>query len=347
LRPARPRATLDGLTDPARPLEHARAVAREARLAGLLDDRMAAGLLRAYEAYLAQGVRGTFTQLLVSRGVIGRAAAALLEVRFPADSAFGDDEPAQPPTAPSETTQRLRAIRDLDGMARPEAGAAVAGDAPDALAWLECEPLAPIPLRPGEELRIGRDRGCHMVLPHQGVSRVHTVVRAGGDRMLVEDHSTYGTFVNGEPTAGVERPLEVGDVLAVGPYVIVVRDSSPRDESADTLPFRIPGFPSESMHGKLDEVALGEVLQQIEFHDKTGTLRVRSGERRGLLTVEDGRPRRAELGGLEGSEAVFGLLGLREGEFSFVRKVEEGARNCRGTITGLLLEASRRADEVE
>ncbi|MBX3276289.1 MAG: FHA domain-containing protein, partial [Sandaracinaceae bacterium] len=67
---------------------------------------------------------------------------------------------------------------------------------------------------------IGRDAGCHVVLPSPDVSRRHLTVEQYGYAYLVTDASANGTMI-GESLlhrATVEAP---GDVpMRVGPYVI-------------------------------------------------------------------------------------------------------------------------------
>jgi hypothetical protein len=48
-----------------------------------------------------------------------------------------------------------------------------------------------------------------------GISRQHCVIRREGGQIVVEDHSRYGTFLNGERVDG-RQPLAVGDLLRVG-----------------------------------------------------------------------------------------------------------------------------------
>jgi predicted component of type VI protein secretion system len=48
-----------------------------------------------------------------------------------------------------------------------------------------------------------------------GLSKSHCTVVQRGGQALVEDHSTYGTYVNDERVAG-HAALRVGDVLRLG-----------------------------------------------------------------------------------------------------------------------------------
>jgi mannose-6-phosphate isomerase class I len=99
------------------------------------------------------------------------------------------------------------------------------------------------------------------------------------------------------------------------------------------------------MHGKLDDVALSEVLSQIEFNEKSGTLRVIGEDERGLIAFNGGRPLWAQFSKHRDADAVFEMVRLKKGEFSFMAAIEPGEQTIHGSVTGLLLEVSRRLDE--
>ncbi len=67
-----------------------------------------------------------------------------------------------------------------------------------------------------EPLLLGREQADIQFPPETpGVSRRHCSVMLSQGEMVVEDHSTYGTFVNGEQISGT-RVLRVGDRLRIG-----------------------------------------------------------------------------------------------------------------------------------
>ncbi|RMG18710.1 MAG: FHA domain-containing protein, partial [Planctomycetota bacterium] len=217
-----------------------------------------------------------------------------------------------------------------------------------ALAWLQCDPFPPIPVGHKPVVRLGRSRECDLVLPHESVSRVHAEVRALGNELSIEDRSTYGTTVNGERVRS--SPLRPGDLVAIGPYMISVRPTREQRalDAATTKPFRLQSKSNEAMQGRLEKVSLAEVLQQIEFNEKTGTLRVfpDEDEGSGTLVVYEGRPVFAEFGTAKDVDAIDGMLALARGTYSFVTKVEAGEMSMEGkTLTGVLLELGRRRDE--
>lgn len=82
----------------------------------------------------------------------------------------------------------------------------------------------------GGELTIGRTAGNSILLENPGVSRRHAVIRAEGDRVLIEDlGSANGSFVNGQK---VEAPLELkdGDEIQIVKHRLVYR--IPREAEA-------------------------------------------------------------------------------------------------------------------
>lgn len=270
--------------------------------------------------------------------------------------------------------QRPAAPHDGDGPTdeipiAPRPGGAVASAAPERpttritteavdpskiLGWLCCDPLPPIPLGGKPLLTIGRHHDCDLVLPHKEVSRRHAVVKMRGASIVYEDEgSSNGSFVNGQRVS--HTLLRVGDVITLGPYEVELKsndDMAAKDERSETktnleLTSVSRLSPLAAMTGKLQEVPLAEVIQGIAFNQKTGTLTVVSEKQQGLLVVEEGEPLFARWGDLRDDEAVLRMLTLIKGRFAFVGELEPGEPTMRTTLTGLLLEASRRIDEGE
>lgn len=230
------------------------------------------------------------------------------------------------------------------------------GDVSDSLrrrtvAWLTCAPFDPIPLGPLPQLRIGRDKACDLCLPHPGVSRQHAVLRVLGRTIHLEDTSTYGTLVNGVKTQ--TRELRPGDRIAIGPYELrisgVGRENDPSASKGDgTREIRVDHGARQPMvmSGSLEMVPPIELLQGLEFNQKTGTLRVVTPEGLvGAVVVEEGRPLAAKLGQLQGDEAVLAIAQLRAGEFQVLAQLEQAGPTAASSLTELLLEANRRLDE--
>jgi ABC-type multidrug transport system ATPase subunit/pSer/pThr/pTyr-binding forkhead associated (FHA) protein len=70
--------------------------------------------------------------------------------------------------------------------------------------------------------KIGRDSSSEICLPHPLVSRHHATVQVDNDNhlRLSDNRSTNGTFVNG--VSIVDKRLENGDVVQIGPYRLFV-----------------------------------------------------------------------------------------------------------------------------
>ncbi|MCO5170844.1 MAG: FHA domain-containing protein [Planctomycetes bacterium] len=252
------------------------------------------------------------------------------------------DAPADdaPPAAPTHGSA-------ADRRGAPSSRLRRADDGPTAppLALLCCRPLPPLPLGPLPLVTIGRGPECHVVLPHLEVSRHHCSIKVRRQHLVLEDEgSSNGTLVNERRVSTTD--LRVGDVIKVGPYVMEVLD----EERAAAWEHEDDEAPAvdvaHAMSGRIDAVPLAEVLQQLEFNARTGTLQVASGRRRGQVVLEAGRPLSAAFQGLRDDAAVLAMLALEEGRFSFARTAELGPRRMEGaTLTALLLESSRRADE--
>lgn len=323
-------------------------------------------------------------QLLAQLQAIARNNAAQQQApaaQAPAPPPRPASRPPQPPTAPPQrspaqqapgrdVTQRLFASDVHRSAAAPPAAPTPAApipapepirppvsqvprfevDDPRIVLWLHCEPFTPVPVGPEPVMTLGRDPSCGLVLPHAGVSRTHGVVRVAGRAAVFEDRSTYGSYVNGERV--LTHPLVKGDVLMIGPYEIKVRTTDEvrknvRSEGEETRPLEtFRSLPSsEAMSGRLEKSSLSEVLQAIEFNQKTGTLEVFVGEKSGTLVIYEGQPMFASFGELRDTDAVCEMVAQRRGYFTFRNKIEAGERTLKTTITGLLLEAGRRIDE--
>jgi diguanylate cyclase (GGDEF)-like protein len=142
-----------------------------------------------------------------------------------------DDEPATESSLPRPTRAAL--------------------DAVDAVAWLQCELLAPVALRAGPAT-LGRSERCDVVLPHPSVSRKHaTLYVEGADAITVEDHSSNGSIINGVPVAG-RMSLRVGDRLTIGPYQfdVIEREPPGRLESQTSARLELPAQGETNRHAR-------------------------------------------------------------------------------------------------
>ncbi|MBM4380284.1 MAG: FHA domain-containing protein, partial [Deltaproteobacteria bacterium] len=87
-----------------------------------------------------------------------------------------------------------------------------------------------------EEVLVGRDKACHLVLSQTAVSRQHAKISLDGALTFIEDlGSAFGTQVNGKALPkGEKRLLRNGDVIAVAQFDITfVRVADARPQSTE------------------------------------------------------------------------------------------------------------------
>lgn len=64
---------------------------------------------------------------------------------------------------------------------------------------------------------IGCSRSCDVILPFDGVSKNHCLIKYDGEGFFVKDlKSQYGTFINGEDIKRHKTHIENGDVITMG-----------------------------------------------------------------------------------------------------------------------------------
>jgi CheY-like chemotaxis protein len=113
----------------------------------------------------------------------------------------------------------------------------------------------------------------------------------------------------------------------------------------DSLEMLANAAPQEGFRGMMRRVGLQEVLQMECLGRKSSVLEVLTGKVRGRIFVIDGEIIHAESGSLQGEVALYGLLGLRGGEFNLRPFSEPARRTISGQYEFLLMEAARLTDE--
>jgi DNA-binding response OmpR family regulator len=93
-------------------------------------------------------------------------------------------------------------------------------------------------------------------------------------------------------------------------------------------------------------IALPTFLQILEIERKTCTLIVSHGGRVGELSLRGGQLIQARIGGIEGPEALFKMLAMREHSLRVVDKCD-AARGISANLTSLLMEWSVREDHAK
>ena len=76
-------------------------------------------------------------------------------------------------------------------------------------------PINEIPLTVGSSINKGT-RALTIIGKLNGISREHCAVYSRDSKVWLEDHSTYGTFLNGEKVHHRSATLQAGDVIRVG-----------------------------------------------------------------------------------------------------------------------------------
>jgi hypothetical protein len=205
---------------------------------------------------------------------------------------------------------------------------------------------APIELEIGKAFTFGRSDQNTLVIPSGRVSRNHAEIRWDGVRAILADKgSANGTCVGRKPIK--EHELRSGDEIEIGPFFCTyLIDRTEPLPTPHGLPKAAQTTSSggDLMTGRIEATTIAELLQSIELNQKTGTLDVFGLEGTGRFQARDGLPLAAEIGDKQDAEAVIAMLGVTSGRFTFMPEVTE-ERRIKQTITGLLLEFGRRADE--
>jgi CheY-like chemotaxis protein len=101
------------------------------------------------------------------------------------------------------------------------------------------------------------------------------------------------------------------------------------------------------IQGRLEEMSMTDLLQSLEMGQKSCRLRVRHSGEQGELFFTSGQCRDAQIGGIEGDDAVYKVILWTEGDFEIdfnAANASTRTTTTRGT-TGLLMEAMRLMDE--
>ncbi len=101
------------------------------------------------------------------------------------------------------------------------------------------------------------------------------------------------------------------------------------------------------IQGRLEEMSMTDLLQSLEMGQKSCRLRVRHNSEQGELFFAGGQCRDAQIGNIEGDDAVYKVILWTEGDFEIdfnAANASTRTTTTRGT-TGLLMEAMRLMDE--
>lgn len=222
-----------------------------------------------------------------------------------------------------------------------------------ALPMLFAPPRPPVRLFDRRDVVLGRAPDCDLPVDSARASRRHAEVRRQGDRFWVKDlGSTNGTLVNGARIQG-EHPLHPGDRIGIGDILVTfchveealaasATGGGANDRTMVMAPSPAAGG---ALHGSFEQIPAFAVLQMLELGGQSGLLVVEGGECPGRLWLADGRPVHAEAAGLRGFDAAMALTRAETGRFRFDPAATVPQRSIDATMTHVLMEASRHADE--
>lgn len=224
----------------------------------------------------------------------------------------------------------------------------------DARLVLHCFPLDPVILEKDRPITIGRSKNSELVLPVGMVSREHASVTWNGKEFELRDlGSSNGTFVNDKEIK--THALRAGDVVKIGPYQLNVRafgsglqemmSEGPMLDRTQNMTRREVFGKAATFSGKIGEMQLSEVVQLIEFNQKTGVLEVEDGKNRGSLFFRGGQLLDAQFADLTGEGAVAEFLVLATGSFHFDSTEPRVERKIFQSTAKVVLDALRKLDE--
>ncbi len=155
-------------------------------------------------------LRGVTTVRLPAGAAAGGALRTLDQIASGADATAG----LPFVTRLSFEARPAASAPDAAAASAPQAARPAAGDRPTHLLHQgRAYPITRRPFRLG--VALGGQRGLELEGSTAGISRSHCSIHQRGTEVIMEDHSTYGSFLNGERIDG-EATLSVGDRLRLG-----------------------------------------------------------------------------------------------------------------------------------
>ena len=104
--------------------------------------------------------------------------------------------------------------------------------------------------------------------------------------------------------------------------------------------------PDRGFNGSMSGLQLADLIQMNCLSQITTALYVTKDNREGVIYFDDGRIPHAQVGSLEGEEALFTILSWQSGSFRFVGGVKPPADTINTNWEYLLIEGMRKADEM-
>ncbi len=217
------------------------------------------------------------------------------------------------------------------------------------------------PLPSNRTVTIGRALINQISLDDCCVSRMHALIAPGENGPILTDcGSTNGTFVNGH--TGAEIKLHHGDVIQIGKYVFLVflgthdeiqawverrRGSTKMDQTQPIDVARVRRSGPKDLVGDLAAFHMVPLLQALLEQRREGGLELRQGRQvLGHIYFANGSMVHAETErGMKGKEALFELMEIVEGQFTFSPESRSPFVSIFENPTALLIAGCQRLDE--
>ncbi|HPC47688.1 MAG TPA: DUF4388 domain-containing protein, partial [Deltaproteobacteria bacterium] len=103
---------------------------------------------------------------------------------------------------------------------------------------------------------------------------------------------------------------------------------------------------SRGFAGSMSGLQLADLIQMNCLSQMTTALFVQKGDRKGCIYFEDGQITHAEIGAIEGEEALYTILSWSTGVFKFVGGMKAPKTTISTNWEYLLIEGMRRSDEM-
>jgi len=261
-----------------------------------------------------------------------------------------------------------QAVEPLSVSDAPILGMTRAAFDPSASYWVQSEGHEAVELKAGAPCIIGRGDNTDIKLSHPLVSRRHLAICIEETGITLEDlGSANGTIVGTREIFGQKLSIEPGHPFWLGPFRLEINKragevsgaSGPTGKGSDTQVFAFTQVFTQThdkgqriiFAGGISDMPITEVLQGIEFNEKSGTLVIEGDTGQGCVVFRDGRPVYSTLAreGAEdaaGEDALLLFLGATNGSFSFVGNDDAPETNVTIRVSRLLMDWSRIQDET-
>lgn len=100
------------------------------------------------------------------------------------------------------------------------------------------------------------------------------------------------------------------------------------------------------LEGNLKDMGIVEIIQTLDMNDKTGILRIMSGDDVGIIYFNKGKMQKAKTQNLKDENAIYRILQWREGAFSFQLKKISTERILKLSDQEIIMEGMKRLDDL-